>query len=107
MKRNVLFAVLLIAAALSLSSCDTKQASILRLEKLTHELYLESSAYTPEQWEEAKSRYEELKALADKYDGEMTDEERFYVKKLETECSAFFGKQKAGSFWESLKNIFE
>ena len=105
MKAKILLVATLIATVSALTSCNTKQADIYRLEKLTHNLYLESYSYTPEQWAKASEKYDAISADLSRYESEMTSQEKLYVKKLEAECYAFFGKNKANGLWEDIKEV--
>ncbi len=105
MKTKILLVAMLIASASVFTSCNTKQADIYRLEKFTHNLYLESYSYTPEQWAEASEKYDVISADLSRHESEMTSQEKLYVKKLEAECYAFFGKNKANGLWEDIKDV--
>ncbi len=93
----------LLILVLSFFSCGTKRCAINQLEKLTHDLYLESYAYTDDEWKDARHRYDEVCYDIEKHQLEMSDQENVYVMKLKGECAAFFGKNKAANWWEELK----
>ena len=103
MKTKFLFMAMLITLLPVLSSCNSKQASICKLERLTHELYLESYAYSPQQWSDASEKYDAISAELSEHEMDLTSQEKLYVKKLEAECYAFFGKNKATDLWNDVK----
>ena len=107
MKKKTFFIAVLIAVVSELTSCNTKQADICRLEKLTRDLYLKSNSYTPEQWTQASEKYDAVSADLSEHESEMTSQEKLYVKKLEAECYAFFGKNKANGLWEDIKEVMK
>lgn len=99
--------MLLTICAMAMTACDTKQQAISELEQLSKELYLESSNYTDTDWQEAKTRFEQINAKLEQHSAEFTSDEKKYIKKTQLECEAYFAGNGIKGWLKGLKEEVE
>ena len=99
--------VLLLVCTMCMTACDTKERAIAQLEQLSKELYLESSNYTDTDWQEAKTRFEQINAKLEQHSAEFTSDEKKYIKKTQLECEAYFTGNGIKGWLKGLKEEVE
>lgn len=99
--------VLLLVCTMCMTACDTKERAIAQLEQLSKELYLESSNYTDTDWQEAKTRFEQINAKLEQHSAEFTSDEKKYIKKTQLECEAYFAGNGIKGWLKGLKEEVE
>ena len=106
MKKQVVSMVmmsLVAMMALGLSSCNTKQHAIYRLEKFSVELRDHSAQYSVNEWKKAGEKFVDIRKDISKHEFDYTPDEKTKIGKLEGKCAGYMAKGMKEGVFDKLK----
>ncbi|MDY6249348.1 MAG: hypothetical protein SPL55_08000 [Prevotella sp.] len=107
MKKKVVSIVTLSLAAMlsmgGLSSCNTKQHAINRLEKFSVELCDHSAQYSVNEWKKAGEKFVDIRKDISKHELDYTPDEKTKIGKLEGKCAGYMAKGMKEGVFDKLK----
>ena len=107
MKKKVVSIVTLSLAAMlsmgGLSSCNTKQHAINRLEKFSVELRDNSAQYSVNEWKKAGEKFVDIRKDISKHELDYTPDEKTKIGKLEGKCAGYMAKGMKEGVFDKLK----
>ena len=106
MKKQVVSMVmmsLVAMMALGLSSCNTKQHAINRLEKFSVELRDHSAQYSVNEWKKAGEKFVDIRKDISKHEFDYTPDEKTKIGKLEGKCAGYMAKGMKEGVFDKLK----
>ena len=107
MKKEVVSIVTLSLAAMlsmgGLSSCNTKQHAINRLEKFSVELRDHSAQYSVNEWKKAGEKFVDIRKDISKHELDYTPDEKTKIGKLEGKCAGYMAKGMKEGVFDKLK----
>lgn len=92
-------------AAMSLTSCSTKQHAIKQLEDFSYELQYKSKYYSVNEWKDAADDFIRIRKNISKHEMDYTPEEKARIGELEGECAGYMAKGVKNGFFDKLKGF--
>ena len=86
-----------------MSSCNTKQQDINRLEKFSVELRDNSAQYSVNEWKKAGEKFVDIRKDISKHELDYTPDEKTKIGKLEGKCAGYMAKGMKEGVFDKLK----